>query len=151
MIFCLSEHYFLSFNFFIKFLYKIQPITAAISSATGKVAQTPYSPVVFDKTAERGMMITNWRNRDTINDWRPFPRASNTPERTHPTVEIKNPAAMMRSMGTPISSISPLALKSFIIHWGNAIKSKVPRVMITPAASRLAFKVSFIRFLFPAP
>ena len=40
----------------------------AVSSPTGKAAQTPTGPQIFEKRYPRGMVSRNWRSREMVRD-----------------------------------------------------------------------------------
>ena len=52
----------------------------AQSSPTGNEIHTPVGPKKRVRMKLNGIVITNWRSKEMIREFRPFPIASNTPE-----------------------------------------------------------------------
>ncbi len=130
---------------------RIHATTEAHSSEIGNASQTPSAPMMPDSRKLKGMVMTNWRSRDTMRESFPRPRASKVPEQMTPTVEMTKPRLMIRSAEMPASNSASSASNIANIWAGKPRAATVPTAMMTAAESRLYRMTFFTRSYSPAP
>ena len=117
----------------------------------GKAHHTAFTWPSWDSRKAAGISTTSWRMTDTHSARTPRPSAWNSEEQTTENPAMRKCSEMMRSAGTPMVSISSLALKMPSSLSGKSWATAKPASMMETAATTANLTVARMRSGLRAP